>query len=391
MILVFNSGSSSLKFGCFEADLSPSVNGEVDWADGNRAAARLTLWGAEGTRIMQEKVCVKDDLSVAQCAIAAIRRACPAEPVAVGHRVVHGGEAFQETTLITPAVSSAVGRLGRLAPLHNPPALRTIEAASVVLSGVPQVAVFDTSFYRHLPKESRVYALPLEWHERYEFRRYGFHGLSHQYCAGQAAQLLGKPLEDLRIVSCHLGGGCSATAIQQGRAVASTMGFSPLDGLIMGTRCGSMDPGLLLYLQMECGLTTAEIDTALNRRSGLLGLSGLSQDYAELERAVAGNEHAKLAIDVFDNAVRSAIAGLAARMNGVDAVLFTDRIGERSAGMRARVCRRLQFMGVRLDPELNEHCLPDRDIASPDSQVRVLVVHTREELMVARETLRIIQ
>ena len=188
MILVFNSGSSSLKFGCFETNLTPFVNGEIDWADGERSSARLALRDDSGTRILEERVSATDDLAIAQCAISAIRRVCPEEPVAVGHRVVHGGETFQQTTLVTASVLEQIGRLCRLAPLHNPPALRTMEAASLVLPSVPQVAVFDTSFYRKLPLDSRVYAVPHEWHERYGFRRFGFHGLSHQYCAERAAQ-----------------------------------------------------------------------------------------------------------------------------------------------------------------------------------------------------------
>jgi acetate kinase len=309
---------------------------------------------------------------------------------AVGHRVVHGGEEFRTSTLIDDKVKGVLVRLSELAPLHLPPALSAMEASETALPRIPQVAVFDTAFYSHLPPRAYLYPVPYEWHQRWGIRRYGFHGLSHAYCANRAAELLGRDLAGLRLITCHLGGGCSATAVRDGFAAATTSGFTPLDGLMMGTRCGAIDPGILLQLQRQHGLTGKELDRALNHFSGLLAVSGVSADFAQVEAAaLRGNKRAGLAIDMFVDRVRSAIGSLAAQLGGVDVVTFTDRIGERSPSIRAAVGEGLQFMGVRLDPQRNAAGRPDADIATADSPVRVLVIHTEEELMVARETLRV--
>ena len=304
----------------------------------------------------------------------------------MGHRVVHGGVEFRDSVLIDGRVKVGIASLNKLAPLHNPPVLKAIEAVETLLPGVPQVAVFDTAFFAQLPPKAYLYALPYEFYERWGIRRFGFHGLSHAYCAERAAELLGRPMSELRVISCHLGGGCSAAAVRGGVAVATTIGFSPLDGLMMGTRSGSVDPGILLHLQREHGLTVEELDRTLNYSSGLLGISGVSSDLAQIETAAArGNERARLAFDMFADQVRSAIGALAATLGGVDALTFTDRVGEHSAALRAAACDGLEFMGVRLDPELNADPKPDGDVATPDSPARILVIHTREELAVARE------
>jgi acetate kinase len=390
MLLVFNSGSSSLKFGCFQRDLTTLAWGELDWAPGNRARARLRF-GRFGAPAMESEVAVLDDVAAARCAIASMTQFCDEPVEAVGHRIVHGGVEFQDTTFIDMAVTGRIASLGRLAPLHNPPALSTIQAAQELLPHVPQVAVFDTAFYRDLPMAARIYPVPYEWHEQFGIRRFGFHGLSHQYCDLRATEMLGDPAADLRLVSCHLGGGCSATAIHGGRPIASTMGFSPLEGLVMGTRCGSVDPGMLLHLQLECGFKAEDLDRALNRESGLLGISGLSPDYAALERAAdAGHERATLAVRVFNDRVRSAVAALASEMNGLDALILTDRIGTGSPAMRAAVCAGLEFMGVNMDAQKNRSCPPDANVAAEGSPVDVLVIQTREEWMVARETDRLL-
>jgi acetate kinase len=282
--------------------------------------------------------------------------------------------------------------LSELAPLHNPPALAAINAVEKALPGVPQAAVFDTTFYTSLAPKAYIYPLPYEWYSNWGVRRFGFHGISHAYCANRAAELLRRDLRDLRIVSCHLGGGCSATAIKGGAAIATTLGFTTLDGLMMGTRSGAVDPGILTYLQRRQGLTVEQIDDALMNKSGLLGVSGVSLDLARIESAAAqGNERARLAFDMFADQVRSAIASLAVKMGGIDALIFTDRIGENSPALRAAACDGLECLGARLDPIRNAANRPDSDVATDTSHARILVVHTQEELMIARETGRLMK
>lgn len=393
--LVFNAGSTSLKFGLFDPDCEPRVEGSIDWAHGDPARAVLTMQPA-GQPAVRREVSLSDSREAPGRAIGAVQQTMGAAGrsggiAAVGHRVVHGGTAFRESALVTPEVKAAVARLCALAPLHNPPALAAIDAAEMALPGVPQVAVFDTAFYAQLPPHAYVFALPYEWLQDWGIRRFGFHGLSHAYCAARAAELLKRDPGGLRVVSCHLGGGCSATAVRGGLAVATTMGFSPLDGLMMGTRPGSMDPGLLLHLQREHGLSLADLDQALNHRSGLLGVSGVSGDLARIEAAAAaGDTRAQLAFDLFADQVCRAIASLAASLGGLDAVVFTDRIGEGSPALRAAACERLEFMGVKLDSAVNRAARADIDVAAAGSAVRVLVLHTREEVMAARETRRVV-
>ncbi len=392
-VLALNAGSSSLKFGVFsEAIREPLVLGEIDWAAGDRQSARLALRRADGAAAAG-CVSVPDDVAAATCAIQTALGPdlkSRSEVQVVGHRVVHGGAEFRSSAIIDSDVKEAIRRHCDLAPLHNPPALDGIAAAEAALPRVPQVAVFDTAFYANLAPEAYLYPVPYEWYEKWGIRRFGFHGTSHQYCARRAAELMGRDLAQLRLISCHLGGGCSATAIRGGVAVSTTSGFGPLDGLMMGTRCGSIDPGIVLHVQRQQGLTHEEVDRALNYGSGLLGLSGLSPDLAQIEGAAAqGNQRARLAFAVFVNQVRSAVGALAATLGGLDGLCFTDRIGEHSAGVRAAVCGGLEFMGIRLDPQRNDCARGDMDIAAPESTVRVLAIHTEEERMVAREALRV--
>jgi acetate kinase len=392
-ILVLNAGSSSIKFALFASGGDQSVReGQISWADGNRDRASLTVT----TRVVRTEAAI---VSVPHDTAAAIRaieaglgpQADRAEIAAVGHRVVHGGSEFQDSAIINAPVKNAISRLGKLAPLHNPPALRAIEAAETFFPCTPQVAVFDTAFYKSLPAREYIFPLPYDYYRHWGIRRFGFHGTSYAYCTLRATEMLDRLGHPLSLILCHLGGGCSATAVRDGVAIATTLGFSPLDGLMMGTRPGSLDPGVLLTLQQEHGLTLEELGTALNTSSGLLGVSGVSADFADLEKAAAkGDQRSMLAMEMFSDRVRKAIGGLAVTLGAVDALVFTDRVGEFSPTMRAAVCDGLEILGVRLDRQRNENCQPDADIAAPDSRARILVIHTREELMIARETHRVL-
>jgi acetate kinase len=397
-LLAINAGSSSLKFGLFQDETCERLAaGEIDWASGDRQEAHLVMRPRNGT-IVRSRVSVPDSAIAATCAIQAAldstrasRNGFPAI-TAVGHRVVHGGAEFRASVMIDDKVKAAVARLSDLAPLHNPPALRAIEAAEAALPGKPEVAVFDTAFYAQLPPKAYLYPVPYHWFQQWGIRRFGFHGLSHAYCARRAAELMKRDPAQLRLITCHLGGGCSATAVQGGVAVATTGGFSPLDGLMMGTRCGSIDPGIVLHLQRQQGLTAKELARALNYSAGVLGVSGVSADLAQVEVAAAhGNERARLAFDMFAGQVRSAVAGLAATLGGVDVLTFADRMGEGSPALRWAVCEGLQFMGIKLDRMRNAGARPDTDVATADFPVRVMVIHTEEELMVAREARRVLE
>ena len=391
--LAINAGSSSLKFGVFSDDSCESlVTGEIDWADGDRHHAQLVVRPRQGTTT-RSRVLVSDDSLAASCAIqAALNAADGALSItAAGHRVVHGGADFSASVLIDQRVKAGIGRMGALAPLHNHPALRAIEVAETILPDVPEIAVFDTAFYAGLPTRAYLYPLPYEWFQNWGIRRFGFHGISHAYCANRAVELTGGDPGRMRVVSCHLGGGCSTAAVRGGVAVATTSGFSPLEGLMMATRCGSVDPGILLHLQREHALSNKDLDRALNCSSGLLGISGVSADFSQIELAAAqGNKRALLAFEMFADQVRSSIAAFAATLGGLDAITFTDRIGERSPALRAAVCEGMQFIGVQLDSERNASLRPDADIATAESPVRVLVIHAEEERMIARETRRVI-
>lgn len=396
-ILVFNAGSSSLKFALYDTQAQTALAiGQIDWAAGDRARAKLTLDLVDASTIRRE-VRVPDDAAAALCAIETLKsHPSPRRPEEhaieiVGHRVVYGGGEFAAHVRIDERVKEAISRLAELAPLHNPPALEAIRAAETALPQAAQVGVFDTAFYAQMPVRACVYPVPYHWYVDWGIRRIGFHGISHKYCAQRAAEILARDAATLRIVSCHLGGGCSAAAIRGGRPVATTMGFTPMEGLMMGTRSGSIDPGILLHVQRRHGLSVQEIDEALNLHSGLWGLSGVSPDLARVEQAaIAGNARAQLAIDVFTDRIRAAIGALAVGMGGLDVLLFTDRVGERSAGVRSAVCQGLECLGVKLDPQRNQACSPDQDIAAADSGTRILVIHTREELMIAREARQVV-
>ena len=282
----------------------------------------------------------------------------------IGHRVVHGGSLFHKPVLIEAKVSAAIESLSEVAPLHNRLVLASIRTAKKMIPSVSQIAVFDTAFFSDLPAAAHVYPLPYKWYKEWGIRRYGFHGISYTYCASQAALMLNRPLGQLRLVICHLGSGCSASAVRDGRAVATTMGFTPLEGLTMGSRSGSIDPGILLYLLNQEKTSLREMEKALLYESGLLGLSGVSSDFRQIQIAASnGHERARLAIEIFVDRVRGAIASLAASMGGLDALIFTAGIGESAAEVRQSVCEGLSWIGCRLDQDKNKHSEPDSDLS----------------------------
>jgi acetate kinase len=313
----------------------------------------------------------------------------PSEVDVVGHRVVHGGKSLQEATAITPEVKSAIARMSVFAPLHNRAELEGIKIIENRIGTVLQVAVFDTGFHSRLPGPAAVYPGPYEWLAQ-GIRRYGFHGINHQYCAERTAQLLGRDLRSLKIVTCHLGNGCSLAAIREGRSIDTTMGFTPLEGLMMGTRSGSVDPGIMTYLMRHCGFTGQQLDEILNTRSGLLGISGFSGDMRQIVAAMKdGHPRAKLAFEMFVHRLQAGIGAMIATLGGVDALVFTAGIGENSSEVRAAACANFEFLGLKLDGAKNARGSADQDISLSDSTVRVLVVHAQEDWAIARDCWRL--
>ena len=309
---------------------------------------------------------------------------------AVGHRVVHGAEKFADSVLITPAVMEALEECAKIAPLHNPPNIQGIEACQKIMPNVPQVGVFDTAFHQTMPAEAFLYGLPYEAYTDLGVRRYGFHGTSHKYVAQRVAELMGKHMSDLRIVSCHLGNGSSVTAIKGGRSIDTSMGFTPLSGLIMGTRCGDIDPAIVPYLMEKWDMTYHEIDAIMNKKSGVFGISGVSNDFRVIEEAAEeGNKRAQLALDMFHYKVRATIGAYVAVMGGVDAIVFTAGIGENGIGNRDAICNGLEYLGTRIDPERNNVRGKEQEISAEGSKVKIFAIPTNEEIMIARDTKRI--
>ncbi|MFE1243597.1 acetate kinase [Fictibacillus sp. NPDC058756] len=308
----------------------------------------------------------------------------------IGHRVVHGGEKFNDSVLITDEVLKEIEEISYLAPLHNPANVVGIKAFKNVLPNVPAVAVFDTAFHQSMPEKSFLYSLPYEYYEQYGIRKYGFHGTSHKYVSERAAELLGRPVEQLRLLSCHLGNGASIAAIEGGKSIDTSMGFTPLAGVTMGTRSGNIDPSLIPYIMQKTGQSAEEVLNVLNNKSGMLGVSGFSSDLRDIEsEAEKGNERAELALEVFASRIHKYIGSYAARMAGIDAIIFTAGIGENSTAVRERVLRGLEFMGVYWDPALNQVRGKEAFISYPHSPVKVIVIPTNEEVMIARDTMRI--
>ena len=306
---------------------------------------------------------------------------------AVGHRVVHGGEKFAASVIITDEVMKTIEECNPLAPLHNPANIIGIKACQELMPGVPMVAVFDTAFHQTMPPVAYTYALPYEYYEKDKVRRYGFHGTSHKYVSQRAADMLGKPISELKLISCHLGNGSSVTAIDGGKSVDTSMGFTPLAGLPMGTRSGDLDAGILEYLMNKYNMNITEMLTILNKKSGVQGVSGVSSDFRDLENAFAdGNERAGLAVDLFNYGVKKLIGAYAAAMGGVDAIIFTAGVGENSASQRMAIASGLEFMGVKMDEDANKVRGEERVISAVDSKVKVLLIPTNEELMIAMDT-----
>ena len=387
-VLLLNAGSSSLKASLVDSDTGTVIaSAEGDWAG---SEARYQYAGPNGAE-RSEQVSWKGHAKAVQRFLADLPTAQRSGLGSVGHRVVHGGR-FTSSVRITPEVRSRIMDLADLAPLHNPPSLETLAAAEAELPHVPHVAVFDTAFHATLPPEAYTYPVPHAWSREWGIRRYGFHGLSHAYCAHRAAELLRSDPEQINVVVCHLGHGCSASAVRGGTCVDTTMGFTPLDGLMMATRCGAIDPSIVLHVQERHGLTVQQVDAALNRESGLLGVSGISADMRQiLAAAREGNEQAQLALDVYAHRVRQAIGAFAVTMGGVDAVVFTAGVGEHSADVRASICVGLECLGLELDAGANAACRPDADIASLDSRGRILVIATREDVTMLREVVRVLE
>jgi acetate kinase len=362
-VLILNAGSSTLKWGVLDASTrAVSASGTTTWSADNSSAQASAL----GSTLQD---------------LAGID--------AVGHRVVHGGTRFSRAVLIDPEVQAAIQDLAPLAPLHNPAALAGIKATERLLPGVPQVAAFDTAFHSTMPPAAAIYPLPWEWTERWGLRRLGFHGLSVQYAVQRATEMLGSL--PARLVVCHLGAGCSITAVAMGRSVDTTMGFTPLEGLMMAVRSGSVDPGLLLYLLRDEHVGVQELEATLDGRSGLLGTSGISADLrAIIEAAQAGHERAQLAIDMFVHRVIGAVGGMIGILGGIDALIFTGGIGEHSPLIRQRVTDSFGYFGLRLDPGPNAAVSSDADIASSESAARVLVISAREDLAILTEVTRLL-
>lgn len=395
-ILVINCGSSSLKYQLIDME-----NEEV------LAKGLVERIGIEGARIKHETIgkdkktietpmqdhkkaleLVMDSLTNAEYgAIASLD-----EIGAVGHRVVHGGEDFADSVIIDEKVLKAIEDNVEIAPLHNPPNIMGIKACEKLLPNVKQVAVFDTAFHQTMPEASYIYALPYGYYEKYKVRRYGFHGTSHKYITNRAAEMLGKDVNEVNLITCHLGNGSSICAVENGKSIDTSMGFTPLEGLAMGTRSGDLDPAIIPFIMEKEKLDPAEMNNVLNKKSGVLGISGVSSDFRDLESASEENNHrASLALDIFEKRVRGYIGSYMTELDDVDAIIFTAGVGENSIEMRESICEGLKIFGVEIDKERNNVRGEDKVISSDNSKIKVLVVPTNEELMIARDTQQLVE
>jgi len=395
-VLVINCGSSSLKYQLFDM-----TNESV------LAKGLVERIGMEGARLIhrpakKEKYEIETEISNHEKAIALVLKALvDAEHGviesldkinAVGHRVVHGGEDFSGSVLIDEKVMKALNDNISLAPLHNPPNIMGIEACEKLIPHVTQVGVFDTAFHQSIPKYAYLYGIPYEYYEKYKIRKYGFHGTSHKYVAERAAIMLKKPIENLKIVTCHLGNGASITAVQGGKSVETSMGFTPLEGLMMGTRSGDIDPAIISFLMEKEGWSLEYAVNFLNKRSGVLGVSGVSSDFRDIESgAIEGNERCQLALDRFAHMVKKYIGSYTAVMNGLDVLVFTAGLGENSHSMRSKICEGLSYLGIEIDKDKNFTRGVEADVSGDNANVHTLVIPTNEELMIARDTYKIVQ
>ena len=393
-VLVINCGSSSLKY-----QVLNMTNEEL------LCKGLVERIGMEGSVITHEKIgmdkvknvvpmenhqdAIKNVLDAVQHPEHGVVKSME-EIGAVGHRVVHAGEKFAYSVYIDEAVIGALEECVELAPLHNTPNLQGIAACQALMPNTPMVGVFDTAFHQTMPPESYLYAIPYEYYKKHGIRRYGFHGTSHKYVAERAADMLGVDMHDLKLITCHLGNGASVSAIKHGRCVDTSMGFTPLEGLVMGTRCGDIDPAIVTYIRQKENLPQGAANEILNKKSGVLGISGVSSDFRDLEEAVKeGNERAALALKIFAQKVRGYIGSYIAEMNGVDAIIFTAGVGENDIGMREMICQNLGNLGIKMDVLKNNVRGKETDFATEDSKVRLLLIPTNEELMIARDTYQI--
>ncbi len=393
-VLVVNAGSSSIKYQV------------VDMTDESVLAVGLVdRVGIPGTTLDhspagKDKVTIKKDLPDHTAGMKLVLEVLinPEYGVitsmdeigAVGHRVVHGGEDFAESVVIDDAVKKVIKDCFDIAPLHNPPNMMGIDACQELMPNVKHVAVFDTAFHQTMGPANFMYALPYDVYEKYRVRRYGFHGTSHFYVAHRAAEMLGKKYEDCKIITLHLGNGASMAAIKDGKVVDTTMGFTPLEGLVMGTRSGDVDPAIVFFLMEKLGMNSGEANTYFNKKSGMLGLSGVSNDLRDiLEAAASGNERAKIALDVYYNKVKGYIGNYMAKLNGCDCLVFTAGVGENAIDIRENICKDLDFLGIKMDVEKNKVRGKEVDVSAPDSKIKIFIIPTNEELVIARDTYRL--
>ena len=394
-VLVINAGSSSLKYQL----MNPETNEVI-------CKGLVERIGIDGKlthkRSGKDDFVLETNMSNHQEAIKEVMAAITdkehgvvasmSEIDAVGHRVVHAGEFFNDSVLVTDAVMEKIDQCVELAPLHNPPNILGIKACQEMMPGVPQVAVFDTAFHQTMPKEAYLYAVPYNYYETYKVRKYGFHGTSHKYVAARAAAMLNKPIEDLKIITCHLGNGSSVSAVKGGKSIETSMGFTPLAGVCMGTRSGDIDPAIVEFIATKENLSVSEVLNILNKKSGVLGVSGLSSDFRDLLGDESKNkERSMLAVDMFVYHVKKQIGICAAVMGGVDAVVFTAGVGENTEYVRKNVVEGLEFMGIKIDPVLNKERGYELDISTPDATVKTLIIPTNEELMIALDTKKIVE
>ncbi|MGM0471083.1 MAG: acetate kinase [Bacillota bacterium] len=394
-ILVLNCGSSSLKYQLIDMD------GEIVLAKGLVDRIGIDNSVLEHEPMNQEEVEIKDEISDHNVAIKMVIDALldqehgviddMDEIHAVGHRIVHGGEQFSESVLIDDEVYEGIEDVKDLAPLHNPANLLGVRVSRELMPETPDVAVFDTAFHQSMPETSYVYALPYEWYEEHQVRRYGFHGTSHKYVTQRAAEMLDKSVEDLKVISCHLGNGASVAAIDGGQVIDTSMGLTPLEGLVMGTRCGDIDPAIIPFMMEKEDLEADEINEILNEESGMYGISKVSRDFRDIEDAAAeGHEKAQLAVDVYCQRVKKYIGAYTAELGGLDVIIFTAGAGENGSEVREQILTGLEYLGIEVDQDKNSVRGEEQIISSTDSDVTAMVVPTNEELMIARDTERIV-
>jgi len=394
-VLVINTGSSSLKYQLIDmTNESVLAKGVCDRIGLEHSFLKHSKTGSEPVIIEKDlynhKIAVQEVLSALTDSKNGVISSM-SEIAAVGHRIVHGGEKFKESVIIDDKVMDAIRECVELAPLHNPSNIIGIEACRQIMPNIPMVAVFDTAFHQTMPPYAYIYALPYEIYEKYRLRKYGFHGTSHKYVANRAAELLGRPIEELKIITCHLGNGASICAVKNGKSIETSMGFTPLQGLAMGTRSGTIDPAVISFLMEKEKMSVKDISDFLNKKSGVLGVSGVSSDFRDVQEAAEnGNERAILALDIFCYKVKRFIGDYMGILNGADAVVFTAGIGENNDLVRSKILKDMDFLGIVIDEEKNKVKGKEMDISAPGARVRTLVIPTNEELAIARETQKLL-